>query len=306
MVFRVCVLFLFTALLLAGGAAHAQNIYIVKDENLKKREADLVELFSTKLKNAVTGHEVRKISGDEAGKLESTDDIVLALGESALTTVIKGQGSNAVVSIFVSRSSYDEILKLGVSRPISAIYSNPSPKRQVALIKSLLGDTASVGIIRTPKTIEEVKQAANTANQLGVRVKVADIDGLRNPKSFIDELKGTRTLLLQKDKGLFDSIPLDNLLVLAYDLNNLGIVGYSSGVVKNGALATTYASFENTVSSAAEIINSFFKTGKLLPAGYSKHYSVALNKYVARSLELLDKDEQSVQKDIGVLLKEVQ
>lgn len=303
---RLCVFFLFTALLLAGEVLCAQNIYIIKEDGLKEREAKLVELFSKTLKDAIFGYDVINISSDAAGMLEGTDDILLALGEKALTKVLHGKGSNPVISVFVSKSSFDDILKRGVLRPVSAVYSNPSPRRQVALIKSLLGDAASVGIIRTSQTDEEVNQAASAAKQLGVRMKIADISSLRNPKSFIEALKGARTLLLQKNKKLFNLIPLDNLLVLAYDLNNLGIVGYSSGVVKNGALATTYASFENTVKSVSEIINLFYKTGNLPPAKYSRYYSVALNKYVLRSLELNEKDERIVLKEIAMLLKEVQ
>ncbi|MCG7883680.1 MAG: hypothetical protein N0C91_13425 [Candidatus Thiodiazotropha endolucinida] len=159
-------------------------------------------------------------------------------------------------------------------------------------------------MIKSSSTEEEVKQAVITAKELGVRMQVADIQRFRNPKLAVDELKGTRTLLLQKDKELFDSIPLDTLLVLAYDLNNLGIIGYSSGVVKNGALATTYTSLDDTVKSVADIIREFDSTGKIPVPDYSEYYSVVVNKYVVRSLDIYERDEDAVKKEVASLLKE--
>lgn len=299
------VILLFTILSMDGGYAFAGKIYITKEKGLEKQEERLVENFSRQLLNNLRGKESAFLPAKAAGGLKGHDDIVVALGEGALKEVLRGDGNSPVIGVFISRSSYADVLS-GVSsrRKVTAVYSDPSPKRQIALIKALLGEGASVGVIKSSSTEEEVKQAVITAKELGVRMQVADIQRFRNPKLAVDELKGTRTLLLQKDKELFDSIPLDTLLVLAYDLNNLGIIGYSSGVVKNGALATTYTSLDDTVKSVADIIREFDSTGKIPVPDYSEYYSVVVNKYVVRSLDIYERDEDAVKKEVASLLKE--
>lgn len=288
-----------------GGYAFAGKIYITKEKGLEKQEERLVENFSRQLLDNLRGRESTFLPAKAAGSLKGQGGIVVALGEGALKEVLRGDGNSPVIGVFISRSSYADVLS-GVSsrRRVTAVYSDPSPKRQIALIRALLGEGASVGVIKSSSTDEEVKQAVITAKELGVRMQVADIQRFRNPKLAVDELKGTRTLLLQKDKELFDSIPLDTLLVLAYDLNNLGIIGYSSGVVKNGALATTYTSLDDTVKSVADVIREFDSTGKIPVPDYSEYYSVVVNKYVVRSLDIYERDEDAVKKEVASLLKE--
>ncbi|MCU7927955.1 MAG: hypothetical protein KZQ97_16145 [Candidatus Thiodiazotropha sp. (ex Dulcina madagascariensis)] len=293
-----------TMLSMDGRRAFAGNLFITKEEGLSAQQERLVASFGSRLSGQLRDWSAKFVPPGDAGDLEGPDNIVVALGEDALSEVVKGKGSSPVVAVFINRSSYQEVIKR--TRPgsrVTAVYSDPSPKRQIALIKTLLGEGASAGVIQSSGVREDVNESVLAAKELGVRLRVVEIDRHKNPKSVIESLSGVRALLLQKDKEIFETIPLDTMLVLAYDINNLGIIGYSSGVVKNGALATTYTSLEDTVNSFAVLVRKIETSGDIPPPDFSEFYSVSVNKYVMRSLELHERDDDAVKSSIADLLK---
>lgn len=304
---RLLLIFLCTLVSVGGQYAVAGTIYITKEEGLAEQEKRLAESFSDQLISQLKGMETGFITATESGFLQGPDNIIVALGEGALRKVLGGTGNSPIIAAFISRSSYYKVMDEKSQQEkdrVTAIFSNPSPRRQIALVKALLGNSASIGVIKSPGVEEDVKAAVVAAEELGVQMQVADIEQFKKPKSVVDALSGARTLLLQKNKELFNFIPLDTLIVLAYDLNSLGIIGYSSGVVKNGALATTYTSLDDTVKSVASVIQKIKATGNMPAPDYSEYYSVILNKYVVRSLDLYQDDDESVKIKISALLEE--
>lgn len=289
-----------------GGFAFSQDIYIANESNLPKDKETLINAFRSRLPSSLPGRKIKYITPSAAADLSGDDNIIVALGKEALSVIIKGSGTSPVVAAFISRSSYDDVVagKRHTIHPISAVYSDPSPKRQIALIKTLLGENASVGILFTPSLSRYIEEAKYAAKEMGVKVTIIDITDRRDAKNIFKSLGGTKTVLLQKDKEIFETIPLDTLLSVAYDINNLGIIGYSSGVVKNGALATTYTSLDDTARSIASIITKIERGNSVPPPGFSELYSISINKYVARSLGLQEKNADEVKKALSTLLKE--
>ncbi|MFC1336814.1 MAG: hypothetical protein G8D89_18310 [gamma proteobacterium symbiont of Clathrolucina costata] len=304
MLTRIFLIFLLFVSSMEGGYADESLIYIATEDNLSKDKELIIREFVDKLSESLPGRSFQYVIPVTAGKLSGTNKVIVALGEESLLEVIKGKGNSPVIAAFISRPSYEEVLvNKNIDRPVTAVFSDPSPRRQIALIKALAGESATVGVIETPGTRKEVEEAKAAAKDLDVKVKVVDLEKYRTPKAVVESLSNTRMLLLQKDRAVFKQIPLDTLLVLAYDINNMGIIGYSSGVVKNGALATTYTSLNDTAHSVASVVERLKNTNKLPTPDYAQFYSVSVNKYVVRSLALVEQDSELIKRDIALLLR---
>lgn len=283
-----------------GGIAYAEKVYIAKESVLSKQEEILTTTFSDQLVKKLNRPGTAIISANtDTRYIEMEGGVIVALGAGALQEALGAETGATIIAVFISHDAYQSVVANHKGEgKVTAIYSDPSPRRQVALVKALLGEGASLGVIRSDSIREEVNEVLTAAKEFGVRVEVVDLEKHRNPKSIIDEIRDKRTLLVIKNKELFGAISLDDLVVLAYDIHNLGIIGYSRGVVNNGALATTYASMDDTVDSVATLIHKILVTGQVPAPGYSDQYSVAINKYVLRSLNIYEQNQKELKNKI--------
>ncbi|MBX2808155.1 MAG: hypothetical protein KTR20_05930 [Cellvibrionaceae bacterium] len=276
-------------------------MFITKEQGLLAEQNKLIAQFSQKIERILPGHPIRFITPEAAGELSGLDNIVIALGNKALDTVNAGSGNSPVIAVFISRSAFEHSPVHAAARS-TAIFSNPSPKRQMALVKVLFGEGASVGILHSNRIDSDVDDAVAAAKALNISTKVVNFNKDTTVKQLVDALKNVKTLLLIKDRDIFQQLPLETLLLIAYDINDLGIIGYSSGVVNSGALATTYTSLDDTVASLAEFVVAL-KRNKTLPAPrYARSYSVSVNKYVMRSLGLVEMDAITLSGRMALLL----
>lgn len=304
MLIRLLILLVTCIMGIQANTTHAGTLFVTKERTLSQQEERLVGEFTQELQEAVKGRDSIYIPAVSAGSINGSDNIIVALGDAALDKVLSGPGDSPVIGVFVNRSTFGELISgRKVHRQVSAIYAEPSATRQLALIKALLGDGASVSIIKSPHNSSDLGDAVNAAKGFGVKYKIIDLARTPSTKAFADSLNGARTLFLQKDKDVFSSISLDTLLLLAYDLKNVGIVGYSSGVVKNGALATTYSSLEDTARSVAYLVSAYDASGKLANPDYPKYFSVVVNKYVVRSLDLKERSPEEIKQSIFEIMR---
>ncbi|MBX2807164.1 MAG: hypothetical protein KTR20_00900 [Cellvibrionaceae bacterium] len=275
-------------------------MFITKVQDLSREQHKLVEQFSKKVQQALPHYTLRHIHPEQAGDLLGSENIVIALGSSALQVVNSGKGDSPVIGVFISRSSF-ESHQANTTRS-TAVFSNPSPTRQMALIKALLGDGASVGMLHSTAIEQDVDEAVAAAKRLDIEAKVVNFNKKNTAKQVIDAFKSVKTLLLIKDREIFEHMPLETLLVIGYDINNLGMIGYSSGMVENGALATTYTSLDDTVSTIEDFVMAMEKNQRLPRPQYAKHYSVSVNKYVMRSLGIPELDAPELRVKLESLL----
>lgn len=277
-------------------------VYIAKAEKLGPKQEEIIRTFKSYLDSALgQSYSVSYLTVDKAADLMDEKAVVVTLGKSGLEAVANGKGRAPVIATFLSDSSY-EWVEIKSSRHVTAIFSNPNPAFQVALLKSFYGDAASFAFFTTSgKSRQEMllRQAAERLNVPYIHIEEVET---RSFRSQFEEAKGKKAIILIDDDDLYKRVSLEKFLTFGYDVNNMGIIGYSSRIVKSGGLATTYSSEEDIAKTLADFIKSLENSSILPERDYSTYFSVEINKYVARSLDLPERSESEVKKKVEEVL----
>jgi ABC-type uncharacterized transport system substrate-binding protein len=112
----------------------------------------------------------------------------------------------------------------------------------------------------------------------------ADINRLLN------QIAQTDVLLALPDSTVYSTESIRNILLSTYR-HKQGVIGFSSDMVKAGALATTYSDIEDIDAQVAEIASAYVAGGELSPPQFPRYFRTIVNEGVARSLDLTVGDE---------------
>lgn len=302
--FRIVAVLYVCSLWFVACAASAHEFLVIEPRGLSAANTAVLADLRAQIQAELPQDQIGLISPADA--VNAQDKIAIVAGEEALGEVFASTGSNTIIACFISRASFDRVKMAfpNTKQHVTAIYSDPSPRRQIALIKALTG-VSSAGIISTPQASAETEDAKAAAESLGMTLYVANLERGHGKREVFKALAAAQTILLQRDQSVFDVLPLDQLIAQAYDINNKAVVGFSSGLVaRNGAMATTFASTSDTAKSIAYTLREIARGRPLPSPGYPRFYSVAVNKYVMRSLGYRDKDENTAKREVAAMLGE--
>ena len=99
-------------------------------------------------------------------------------------------------------------------------------------------------------------------------------------------------ILARKDPSIYNPESIRTILLSTYR-NNRIVVGLSKAYVNAGIVASTYSSSEQQLETLEKQINYFLKHQSLLPPSHTEAYSLAINRRVANSMDLvIPTDEQ--------------
>lgn len=261
------------------------------EESSEPRQLALLNRVEEYVKNNIPQATVSLISSPLFAKSNDKERIIVSLGKESLRFLVNVDESIPIISIFVSRASFEENSKLHSSeRRITSIYSDPSIRRQLSLIRILYGKQTKVGLL-TENNYPIIKKIKNSSTEIGLSISELNFTKEKINNSFFREID---VLLLQNNRKLFDLIPLDDLIYLSYDLNNTGIIGYSSGMVKSGSIATTYHSLEDILNSLKKHLLQFSEKRTLPEPSYPETYQLIFNEYVMRSLDINKPENEEI------------
>ncbi|MCX4030158.1 hypothetical protein H0A36_17445 [Endozoicomonas sp. SM1973] len=283
--------------MLVSNQTSALDLWIVELNNASSQAKKVVRELSEKLSLKINAAP-KKIIVDKIKNLDPTKNILITLGSDSFENVLSKNSNIPVLATFISKHSFQIISKkYNHSNSISAIYSDPSPFRQIALIKTLYGANATAGIINTEYVSTYINEYKTASTKLGVKLFISELrDG--GAAETLKYLNNTRSLILVKDRALFSKISVEQILIKAYDLNQQGIIGFSRSLVKSGGLATTYSTIENISSSIYYEFNKFNEFHEFSKPDYSRFYEVISNKYVIRSLNVVGINEKQLKRSI--------
>ena len=276
-------------------SAQALHIYIVFDAKGEPKNASLLDRVEMHIKYRFHESTTSVITSLPAiappTHTDDGDQIIVSLGNESLQWLSQSSFNLSTIAIFINRSSFTEYSRRYFSDgQITAIFSDPSIFRQLALIRALYGNNTTVGYFVRDNT-GDIDTIVDYSRQIGLSIKQLRY---QNQTVAANLVNGIDVLLLQNDRRLFSRISLDDLLYITYDLNNTGIVGYSSGLVKSGAVATTYHGLDDILGALQKSLHHFVKTGSLPTPSYPETYRLLSNKYVIRSLGISDPQDDKI------------
>ncbi|MFE8071738.1 ABC transporter substrate-binding protein [Marinobacteraceae bacterium S3BR75-40.1] len=224
--------------------------------------------------------------------------LIITLGAARLSEVIAANPDAPVLALFVTEDDYQSIVPEARRKQVSALYDNPPLLRQAMLGRLILPKSRRVALLATPAKrldyqplLEQLEDRGFEARVFVVESNDTLINTLSRALLFADLLLGT------PDPAVYNRSTIKHLLLTAYRHNRI-LIGPSRAYVKAGALASTYTSVKTFLDLTASRIQAFVEDGELQSAGYPTEFEVALNNQVARSLNILLPDAETLQQEL--------
>lgn len=221
--------------------------------------------------------------------IRTDSTIVIAVGPSALRSVLAQGSGGVVVSAFTSSLMYHTIMeKMPRSDPpaITAIYAEPAPAIQFQLISMLYKKRVSVVAILGSKSSYLTPILQQAASQTSTPLHIENYAETENINRVLNRIADYQAILATPDSALYSPGNIRNILLTTYRRNQ-PIIGFSAGLVKIGTLASAYSDIEDISAQIEEVVSAFKASGKLPEPQFPKYYSVVVNEDVARSLNIV-------------------
>lgn len=216
--------------------------------------------------------------------------VYLTIGPEALRTLISSGAQGPIISCFTSYKVFHGILdKAQRSGPISAVYADPSPAQQFQLISLIYRKPIKVGVIlgSDNENMEAVLRRHVNARQAEVTYET--LGPGEDINRALTRLADVQAILATPDSTVYNAETIRTILVSTYRRNQ-ALIGFSSAIVKAGALATTFSGVDDVVSQIEEMLTEFDATGHLPDPQFPKYFDVTTNDDVARSLNIVISD----------------
>lgn len=215
--------------------------------------------------------------------------IYVAVGPAALRTLIEQDPDGAIVSVFTSSKVYRSIVE-NFPKPrraaVTAIYAEPSPSAQLQLISALYKRRIRVGVLLTEGNEYLLSILQNAASRAGLDLVVERVSDESDLNAALDRIAQVPVLLAIPDSTIYNAETIRNIFITTYRRNQ-PVIGFSAGLVKAGALASTYPTVDDVAAQLVELLRDFDSSGQLSAPDFARYFSVAINDNVARSLNLV-------------------
>lgn len=206
--------------------------------------------------------------------------VLVAIGPTALRDAALRPCDCVVIGAFTSSQVWRAVMASAPparAAAMTAIYAEPAPADQLALVALLYRRPARVAaIVADPHFFAgALRGAAN----LYTFAEGDDINRLLN------RIAQTEVLLALPDNAVFNAENIRNILLSTYR-HKQAVIGFSSDMVRAGALASTYSDIEDINVQVAETVAQFVATGVLPAPQFPRYFQTVINEGVARSLDV--------------------
>lgn len=266
-----------------GAEQHRHPVQVVTaDDSATTRR--IVEELRKRIPSASVGSDPEKRRSD--GK----SPVYIAIGPTALRSLVAKSPDGLVISAFSSSQSYRQALATAPAESratsITAVYADPAPATQMRLIAMLYKKPVSAAVILSDKTAQTAPLLQRAATQAGVPLTIETLESNSSLNRVLNRISEVPVILTVPDTTVLNAENLRNILVTTYR-NHQAVIGFSSALVKAGALATTSSDIEDVVAQLAEVVDEYESTGKVPEPQFPKYFSTQVNSDVARSLNII-------------------
>lgn len=248
---------------------------------------------------ALTYADLDRLSPEERNqRLGEPHELILALGPEAVARSLELETTVPVLALFVRRAEMERQNQRHPGR-LTGIYFGQPPSRVLAMARAL-GVNEGIGILLSaesaPWLSEPLLQASADTGQDLLLWRMRPTDSpLRQFESLLERSK---LIVALPDPGVYNSQNLQSLMLNAYR-HRLPVIGYSSAMVKAGALAAVYSDPVLLGRQAAALAQRLLaRPDALPPPEYPSQYALAVNYQVARSLALTGINEDVLRQAI--------
>jgi hypothetical protein len=213
--------------------------------------------------------------------------LYVAIGPDALRDVARRRCDCVVISAFTSSQVVRAIqatLPPNRAAAITAVYAEPAPADQLRLAALLYRRPVRLAAILGPDT-SFLKPLLAGDGHGGNRVAVLDAGAGADINRLLGQIAQTDALLALPDSSVYNAENFRNILLSTYR-HKQGVIGFSSDMVKAGALATTYSEVEDINAQVEEMAAGYVAGGELPAPQFPRYFRTIVNEGVARSLDV--------------------
>ncbi|ERS86834.1 ABC transporter substrate-binding protein [Marinobacter sp. EVN1] len=210
---------------------------------------------------------------------------VIAIGPAVFSRVRQANRDLPIMALLVEREFIEGYATRSAGQ-VSAVYYDVPLLRQALTGKVILPQATRVAMLATTESVELYEPLIDQLAPYGLEAKVfiADTEDQLIP-SLIRALSFGDFLLAGPDDAIYNPRNIKHILLTAYRRNKI-LIGPSQAYVKAGALASSYAPFNEMAELAASHLIAYFENGSFPAPTYSEEYRVEVNQQVARSLNI--------------------
>jgi len=221
-------------------------------------------------------------------------DVVVAVGVQSSQMALS-LSKKPVLAVMLSEASFQEFAAHFPQASLAGIVLDQPVTRQLGLFKALWPDKRSVGVLLGAQgsALQEDFQKASRA--LGLPVKLGFLHGTQGSVPILEALmEGRDAIIAPWDRDAFNAQNARVILLTTYRAG-LPLLAYSAASVEAGALAAVFSTPENIAQQLAEWLAQQNASAINLPKSrVPRYFDVALNKQVARSLNMNIPDRETV------------
>ena len=186
-----------------------------------------------------------------------------------------------------------------------AIYLDQPISRQLNFITLLLPDSKKIGVLTANFSFPKLEQLQAESTKRNLVLKTRQIENGAKLSRQLNQLIGDIDVLFTLPDPLIHNRNNIPYLLLSTYRHNIPVIGFSKAYVNAGAIAAIYSSSTQITKHIHELATEILFSSE--PIKFSsfpaKYFSIAINKRVARSLELHLPDTQIIKSKLIQLEK---
>ncbi|MGZ8356309.1 MAG: hypothetical protein ACXWVF_06815 [Telluria sp.] len=204
--------------------------------------------------------------------------ICVPVGPVARRAAMARSADCVVISAYTSSPVWRSIAGQATHEWMTAIHAEPAPGDQLQLVGLLYKRAVRVAAI----------VGADTAHLKPVLSEGADVHEIAagdDINRILNRIAKSEVLLATPDGAVYNPENFRNILLSSYR-HNQAVIGFSSDMVKSGALASTYSDIGDINAQVAEMARAYIDTGALPQPQFPRYFRAIVNDAVARSLNV--------------------
>jgi putative ABC transport system substrate-binding protein len=224
-------------------------------------------------------------------------DLIVTVGIKA-TDLVTDKAAPVLAVMIPSIKYLDLQINQTRVKQISAIYIDQPLSRQVALLSAALPENRRVGVLYSEESRIDLKELHNELDRQGYKLIAKKIRGSETLSSDLEDvLEHSDVLLAIPDSNIFNSSYIRNILLSSYR-RRIPLVGLSQAYVNAGALCAIFSTPEQLAAQASTEVILFAQTRHLPGPQSPAFFTIAVNREVARTLDITIKSPDSLHMQI--------
>lgn len=264
-------------------AANAELRVITSGENEATRQ--ILEVMARRLRGFVSDSDARALAQRRGPA------VYVSLGPAALQAGLGVSLGGPLLSLFTSNEVYTRLVTVSGSslrQQTGAIFAEASPQSQMELIRAIYTRKVDVAVLLSESTANQEASIRRAARANDLDIDVQFVSQGESAVRALTRVRSATVLLTVPDRDLYTAESLRDILESTYRRGQ-AVIGFTPSLVTAGTLAAAYASIDDTVAHAAELVTAM-TGGQPLEPRYPLYWRVAINDTVARSLNLVVAD----------------